>query len=86
MSGTKMTDRGNRWNTTDSGIDEPQPLSKEVMQRHAELVLEYTRAANRMGDGRRTSSAVRDAEEVARSNLKAFERIHGLTSSDPRIG
>lgn len=86
MNGTKTTRQDSQWNTTDSGVDQPQSLSKEVMQRHMELVREHTKAVNRMGGGRRVSSAVRDAEEVAYSNLKAFERIHGLTSSDPRIG
>jgi hypothetical protein len=86
MNGMKMTRQSSLWSTTDGGVDEPPPLSKELMQRHTELVREYAKAVNRMGDGRRVSAAVRDAEEVAHSNLRAFERIHGLTSSDPRIG
>jgi len=86
MTGKKTMVTDPRWNTTDSGIDEPKPLSKEIMQRHAELIREYTTILQRIGGARKASRIVREAEEVARANLVAFERIHGLTSPDPRIG
>lgn len=86
MTGKKMTGIESLWSTTDSGVDEPQPLSKEIMQQHAMLVREYATAVYRRGGLRRVARSIREAEEVARANLRAFERRHGLTSSDPRIG
>ena len=86
MTGKKMTGIESLWSTIDSGIDQPMPVSKEVMEQHSRLVREYTSAVYMMGRSRRVPKAVKDAEEVARANLRAFERLHGLTSSDPRIG
>lgn len=86
MIGKKMTGTENLWSITDSGIDEPKPLSKEVMEQHSKLIREYASAVYRMGGMKRVSKSIRDAEEVARANLRAFERLHGLTPSDPRIG
>lgn len=81
MTGKKMTGIESLWSTT----DEPQ-ISKEVQQQHDLLIREYQIALYRIGGMRRVSKSLRDAEEVARANLRAFERRHGLTSSDPRIG
>lgn len=81
MTGKKMTGIESLWSTT----DEPQ-ISKEVQQQHDLLIREYQIALYGIGGMRRVSKSLRDAEEVARANLRAFERRHGLTSSDPRIG
>ena len=86
MIGKKMTGIESLWNITDSGVDEPVPLPKEIMEEHARLVREYTYTIHRRGNLRRVAKAVRDAEEVARANLRAFERRHGLTSTEPQIG
>lgn len=87
MIGKKTTGIESLWNITDSGVDEPIPLSKEILQEHARLQREYTSAVYRMGSaGKKTPKSLRDNEEVARANLRAFERRHGLTSADPRIG
>ena len=85
---TGMTKKGimDLWNITDSGVDEPAALSKEIMQEHGRLQREYQTAVYRLSSSPKKSKASRDAEEVARANLFAFERRHGLTSSDPRIG
>lgn len=61
-------------------------LSKEILERHALLRREYEVATYRTsGVGKRTPKSLLDAEEVARSNLRAFERLHGLTSADHRV-
>lgn len=86
MTGKKMTGIESLWNITDSGVDEPIPMSKEVMEEHARLIRDYTSAIYKRGNFKRVSKPVRDAEEVARANLRAFERRHGLTSTEPRIG
>lgn len=87
MTGTTKSGILDLWNITDSGVDEPVPLSKEIMQEHARLQREYQTAVYRMSaNPKGASKPARDAEEVARANLSAFERRHGLTSSDPRIG
>ena len=67
--------------------EEPQPeLSKEVVERYTFLRREYEVATYRTSNvGKRPPKSLLDAEEVARSNLRAFERLHGLTSSDHRI-
>ncbi len=68
--------------------EETQPaMSKEMMERYAFLRREYEGATYRTsGVGKRPPKSLLDAEEVARSNLRTFERLHGLTSSDHRIG
>lgn len=87
MTGTKKTGIMDLWSITDSGVDEPIPLSKEVMEQHAILQREYQTALYRSASaGKRASKSVRDQEEIARANLMHFERRHGLTSHDPRIG
>jgi len=86
MTGKKMTGIESLWSITDSGVDDPKPLSKEVMEEHSRLVRVYSTAINKVGPSKRVARSVREAEEVARANLRAFERLHGLTSHDPRIG
>lgn len=82
MIGKKMTGIESLWSTTEA----PPPISKELQQQHGKLIREYQMALYRIGGMRRVSKSLRDAEEVARANLRAFERRHGLTSPDPRIG
>lgn len=82
MTGKKTMGIESLWSTTE---DKPTH-SKEVIERHHRLVREYQTALYKKGRVQRGSKSLRDDEEVARSNLRAFERLHGLTSSDPRIG
>lgn len=86
MIGKKMTGIESLWSTIDSGIDQPVPLAKEIMEEHSRLVRVYTAAVYRVGGQKKAPRSAREAEEVSRANLRAFERLHGLTSSDPRIG
>ena len=82
MTGKKMTGIESLWSTTEA----QRVVPKEILQEHERLVREYQIAIYRIGGNRRVSKSLRDAEEVARANLRAFERRHDLTSPDPRIG
>ena len=87
MTGTTKTGIMDLWSITDSVVDQPPPLSKELMEQHTKLQQEYQKALYRSGAaGKRASRSAREQEEVARANLRHFERRHGLTPSDPRIG
>jgi len=67
--------------------EEPKPLPKEFMEEYERLKREYQYATFRTsGVGKRVPKSLRDAEEVARANLRSFERRHGLTTFDHRIG
>jgi len=82
MTGKKTMGIESLWNTT-----EEKPVhSKEIIERHHRLIREYETALYKKGRMQRGSKSLRDEEEVSRANLRAFERLHGLTSSDPRIG
>lgn len=82
MTGTTTKGIADLWSTT----EEVAPPPKEILQEHQRLIREYQTALHRMGGMKRPSKSLRDAEEVSRANLRAFERRHGLTSPDPRIG
>ncbi len=76
MTGKMTTGIGSLWNTT-----EKPKHSKEVLEAHARLKLRFESAMNKSGGVRgRAGRALIEEEEIARSNLRAFERAHGLTS------
>ena len=82
MKKTTMTGIENLLNTT----EEPPALSKEASEMYRQLRGEFDRASHLLGmAGRRPPKSVVDAQEVARSNLRAFERRFGLTPSDNRL-
>lgn len=58
-------------------ITEPKPLSKEMLEQYEKLKLRFLNATRR--DGKRRKSYQLIEQECARSNLNAFERMHGLT-------
>jgi hypothetical protein len=65
------------WNT----IEKPKH-SKEILEAHAKLQAKFDSAMGKSGGVRgRAGRALIEEEEVARSNLRAFERAHGLTPS-----
>jgi hypothetical protein len=74
--------------TTKTGImhlssttEPPRPMSVEAEEQHASLKLRHARAHDRLkSGGGRPSRAHHEEEEVARANLRAFERKYGLTS------
>lgn len=72
--------------TTDHEDGRPA-LPKETLEEYRRLLREYQYALNRNGGtGMRASRSALDAQEMARANLRHFERRHGLTESDPRLG
>ena len=77
MTGMTTTGIVSLWNTT----DKPKH-SKEVLEAHAQLQAKFESAMGKSGGVRgRAGRALIEEEEVARSNLRAFERAHGLTPS-----
>jgi hypothetical protein len=65
------------WNT----IEKPKH-SREVLEAHAKLQARFDSAMGKSGGVRgRAGRALIEEEEIARSNLRAFERAHGLTPS-----
>jgi len=84
MNGTMKSMKTDPWNTT-----EPEPsgsFSLEILQEHRKLTLKYRNAMKALGGvGKKTSATLQMIEEMARSNLKAYERCHGLTESDNHL-
>ena len=77
MTGMTTTGIVSLWNTS----DKPKH-SKEILEAHAKLQAKFDSAMGRSGGVRgRAGRALIEEEEVARSNLRAFERAHGLTPS-----
>jgi hypothetical protein len=75
MIGKMTTGIGSLLNTTN------QPsVTKEILQEHGRLKYKFERALEKAAGTRgRVGRALMEEEEVARSNLRAFERLHGLT-------
>ena len=72
------------WNTTDLEPRKVFPL--EILQEHKKLTLKYQNAMKMLGGvGKRSLGSLHNIEEMARSNLKAYERCHGLTESDNHL-
>lgn len=82
MTGKKTMGIESLWSTTEA----PVTVSKEILEQHRILVREYQTMLSKRGNVAKPSRSLRESEEVARANLRAFERLHGLTSPDPRIG
>jgi hypothetical protein len=77
MTGMTTTGIVSLWNTT-----EKPKHSREVLEAHAKLQARFDSAMGKSGGVRgRAGRALIEEEEVARSNLRAFERAHGLTPS-----
>jgi hypothetical protein len=77
MTGMTTTGIVSLWNT----IEKPKH-SREVLEAHAKLQARFDSAMGKSGGVRgRAGRALIEEEEVARSNLRAFERAHGLTPS-----
>jgi hypothetical protein len=55
-------------------------VTKEVLEEHERLKYKFGRALEKAAGTRgRVGRALMEEEEVARANLRAFERRHGLT-------
>lgn len=84
MNGTTMSMTEDPWNTTD-----PEPrkvFSKEILQEHRKLTIKYRNAMKALGGvGKRTSGTLQLVEEMARSNLRAYERCHEITEADNHL-
>ena len=77
MTGMTTTGIVSLWNT----IEKPKH-SKEILEAHAKLQARFDSAMGKSGGVRgRAGRALIEEEEIARSNLRAFERAHGLTPS-----
>ena len=77
MTGMTTTGIVSLWNT----IEKPKH-SREVLEAHAKLQARFDSAMGKSGGVRgRAGRALIEEEEIARSNLRAFERAHGLTPS-----
>lgn len=82
MNGTMKSMMEDQWSTTDPSKSFPI----EILQEHKRLILKYRNAMKALGGvGKRTSGTLQAVEEMARSNLRAYERCHGLTESDNHI-
>jgi hypothetical protein len=76
--------RTDPWNTTDSDLKKKFPL--EILEEHKRLTLKYKNAMKALGGvGRKSSHTLMGVEEMARSNLKAYERCHGITEDDNHL-
>lgn len=75
MIGKMTTGIGSLLNITN------QPsVTKEILEEHGRLKYKFERALEKAAGTRgRVGRALMEEEEVARSNLRAFERLHGLT-------
>jgi hypothetical protein len=70
-------------NTTSLTPDPPVVLTKEAEEEYRSLKLRHARAASALQHLKiRPTRAHREEEEVARANLRSFERRYGLT---PRL-
>jgi predicted ATPase len=72
------------WSTTD--LEPARSFPLEILQEHKKLTLKYRNAMKALGGvGKKTSVTLQAIEEMARSNLRAYERCHGLTESDNHL-
>ena len=75
MTGTRTTGIASLWSTT-----EQKSPSKEILEEHSRLKAAFESAMSKSAGVRgRAGRTLIEQEEVARSNLRAFERAHGLT-------
>jgi hypothetical protein len=84
MSGMTKSMKTDPWSTTDPEPRKQFPL--EILQEHKKLTLKYQNAMKMLGGvGKRSLGSLHIMEEMARSNLRAYERCHGLTESDNHL-
>ena len=83
MIGTKTSMKTDPWNTTDT---DSKVFPLEILQEHRKLTLKYRNAMKALGGvGRRSSGTLQAIEEMARSNLRAYERCHGVSEADNHL-
>lgn len=84
MNGTMKSMKEDPWSTTDPEQGKKFPL--EILQEHMRLTVKYRNAMKSLGGmGKRSLGSLHIIEEMARSNLRAYERCHGLTESDNHL-
>jgi len=72
------------WSTTDLEPQKVFPL--EILQEHKKLTLKYQNAMKMLGGvGKRSLGSLHIMEEMARSNLRAYERCHEITEADNHL-
>lgn len=82
MSGKKTSMTKDPWNTTEEVIQ----FSNEVLQEHKKLVIKYRNAMKALGGvGKKSSYALQCLEEMARSNLRSYERQHQVSEKDNHL-
>ena len=83
MNGKMNPMREDQWNITDP---EKKKFSLEMLQELKKLVMKYRNAMKALGGvGKKSSHTLRGVEEMARSNLKSYERCHGITEDDNHL-
>ena len=84
MSGTTMSMKTDPRSTTDLESRKVFPL--EILQEHKKLTLKYQNAMKMLGGvGKRSLGSLHIMEEMARSNLRAYERCHEITEADNHL-
>ena len=84
MSGTMKSMKTNPLSTTEPDSSKKFPL--EILQEHMRLTMKYRNAMKSLGGvGKRTSGTLQAIEEMARSNLRAYERCHEITEADNHL-
>jgi hypothetical protein len=72
------------WSITDLESRKVFPL--EILQEHKKLTLKYQNAMKMLGGvGKRSLGSLHIMEEMARSNLRAYERCHEITEADNHL-
>ena len=70
-------------------IIDPEPRKQfplEILQEHKKLALKYQNAMKMLGGvGKRSLGSLHIMEEMARSNLRAYERCHEITEADNHL-
>ena len=84
MSGTTKSMKIDPWSTTDPEPRKVFPL--EILQELKKLTLKYQNAMKMLGGvGKRSLGSLHIMEEMARSNLRAYERCHEITEADNHL-
>jgi len=84
MSGTTMSMKTDPWSTTD--LESRKVFPPEILQEHKKLTLKYQNAMKMLGGvGKRSLGSLHIMEEMARSNLRAYERCHEITEADNHL-
>lgn len=84
MSGTTMSMKTDPWSITD--LEQRKVFPLEILQEHKKLTLKYQNAMKMLGGvGKRSLGSLHIMEEMARSNLRAYERCHEITEADNHL-